>query len=489
MKNRLFSTKNILLLIILFGLFFRLYKLEIFYPWGHDQDLFAWIVKDILIDGHIRLIGQQTTIIGVFIGPLFYYLMGLSFAVFDMNPLSGIIPITIIALFTIYSFYFVFSRFFGNKVGLIGAFLYAVSPGMVFFSRWAVPTQPTTLWTVWFMYALFLTVRGNWPIVLLSILVGLIWHIHIAFIPLMILLPFAFWLSKKSKSKIKISKRNMMISALTFFILMFPFFAFEIRHNFQQVKALVRVTQEETAEVKGGNRFVKIINLGGRSFAGAFLLSNPTIGLDNTFTSTLPFLLIVLIMYLLAKKDLSRSQAIILLGWILVVFLGQFISKAQISEHYFGVLTVILFLVISLILSKLKITIIILVVYLIGVLIWFLDKPNDLGGYLYKKQTIEYIKKDSLMQGYPCIAINYIENNIDKGNGFRYLYWYLDLKVVTPADDIPVYSIVTPWTISESEVVTKFGIFGVINPPLKKSDSKICQDPKRQLIPLLGFTN
>ncbi|MDO8657992.1 MAG: hypothetical protein Q7K55_04580, partial [Candidatus Levybacteria bacterium] len=71
----LLSSKPLLILILLLGLFFRIYKLEIFYPWGHDQDLFAWIAKDILIDGHFRLIGQETSIIGVFIGPLFYYLI------------------------------------------------------------------------------------------------------------------------------------------------------------------------------------------------------------------------------------------------------------------------------------------------------------------------------------------------------------------------------------------------------------------------------
>ena len=69
-----------IIFILLLGLFFRLYNLEIFYPWGHDQDLFAWIAKDIIIDDHLRLIGQETSIIGVFIGPIFYYLVAFSMA-------------------------------------------------------------------------------------------------------------------------------------------------------------------------------------------------------------------------------------------------------------------------------------------------------------------------------------------------------------------------------------------------------------------------
>lgn len=485
----LHSPKIILLFILLLGLFFRIYKLEIFYSWGHDQDLFAWIVKDIVVDHHLRLIGQQTTILGVFIGPLFYYLMGLGFIIFNMNPLGSSLLIIITSLLTIFSFYWVFNKFFGTRVGLISAFLYAVSPGMVFFSRWAVPTQPTTLWSVWYLYALFSILKGDRPLILLSVLVGLIWHIHVAFIPLLALLPFSFWLSKKPWNKIGISKRSIVISFLAFSMLMSPFFAFEVRHGFQQIKALTKATYEEKGEASGINRLIKIINLGGRSFAGAFFLSNATVDLNASLTSSLPFLLIGAILYLFFKKSLTKSQAFLLLIWIFVVFSGQFFSKTQISEHYFGVLTVVLFLVLALVLSQLKITIILLAVYLVVIMIWFINKQNDLGGYLYKRETIEYIKNNSVAEGYPCVAINFIENNIDKGNGFRYLYWFFNLKVITPGNDIPVYNIVTPWTISGKEINFKSGIFGVILPVKKIVDPKICDEPGRQLLPLLGFTN
>lgn len=483
------SSHKILFLILLIGLFLRVYKLEIFYPWGHDQDLFAWIAKDIVIDHHFRLIGQQTTIIGVFIGPLFYYLMALFLLLFHMNPLSSAIPITIIALLTIFSFRLVFSKFFGNKVGLIGAFLYAVSPGMVFFSKWAVPTQPTTLWSAWYLYVLLSILKGDVPLIALSILVGLIWHIHVAFIPLLLLLPFSLWLSKKSWNTIKISKKSISVSILAFFILMFPFFAFEVRHNFQQIKAISKATYEEKGEVSGINRFYKTINLGGRSLAGAFFLSNATVALDSSLTILLPFLLLGGLLCLFFKRRLTKNQTILLTTWIVMVFSGQLFSKTQISEHYFGVLTVILFLIMALILSKIKIALILLVIYFASVLIWFINKPNDFGGYIYKRQTIEYIKNKSLENGYPCVAINFIEDSIDKGNGFRYLSWYYNLKVIRGGNDVPVYNIVTPWTISEKEISAKFGIFGVILPGKKKINPNICSDPSRQLLPLLGFTN
>ena len=244
------KTLVVLVIILLLGLFFRTYKLEIFYPWGHDQDLFAWIAKDIMIDGHFRLIGQETSVTGVFIGPLFYYLMAFSMAIFNMNPMAANIPTTIISLLTIFSIYFVFEKFFSKKVGLIGAFLYSASPGIILLDRWVVPTQTTNLWCIWFLFVCFSVIKGKFPLIILGILMGLIWHVHVAFIPLLILLPICFWLSSKNGYKFKINFKSFLISISMFFILTLPFFAFEIRHGFQQIKGLTRATYEEKGDIK-----------------------------------------------------------------------------------------------------------------------------------------------------------------------------------------------------------------------------------------------
>ena len=125
------KTQTLLIIILLLGLFFRIYKLESFYIFTHDQDLYSWIVKDILVDKHYRLIGQLTSIDGVFIGPLFYYFLTPFFVGLKMNPLAATIPGTIIGLLTVYSFYWVLKRLFNQEVGLIASFLYSVSSVLV----------------------------------------------------------------------------------------------------------------------------------------------------------------------------------------------------------------------------------------------------------------------------------------------------------------------------------------------------------------------
>lgn len=480
----------LLLLILLIGLFLRIYKLEIFYPWGHDQDLFAWIAKDILVDRHFRLIGQETSIIGVFIGPLFYYLIAVSFALFNMNPLGAAMVTTIVSLLTIASIYWVFSKFFSKNVGLVGAFLYAVSPGTVFIDRWVVPTQPTFLWSVWFLYVLFSILKGNYQILVpLSILVGLIWHVHIAFIPLLTLLPIAFVLSRGKIQNLKYSPKTIVISLFILITLMAPFFIFEARHGFQQTNHLLNAVYKDQDNLTGIDRLTKAINSGGRSLAGAFVLSNTVIELPLNFTILLPFIFLAGIIYLGYRGMLSKNQTILFIVWFLIVFLGQFLSKRIITEYYYNNLFIILFLVAALVLSKLSFNKIILAAYLIAVTLWFITRPDDPGGYLYKRQAIEFIKSDVSAKGYQCIAINHIEGQPGGGTGFRYLFWLKGVSLISSGNDVPVYSVVNPWQITEKEITAKFGKLGVIAPNKKEVDPKICKKPDRQLLPLWGFNN
>src|SRR3990167_9935860 len=185
-----------LVLVIGIALFFRLYKLREFYFFEHDQDLYSFIVRDIL-SGHFRLIGQLTSIEGVFIGPLYYYLLASFYALFGYNPLSAYFVATSVAVATLLSIYYVFYKLFSPKAALIGGFLYACSLPLAFFDRWIVPTQPTILWSVWYLYALFITLKGNKRgLLLFGILAGLIWHIHVALLPLLLLIPSSIFFAK-----------------------------------------------------------------------------------------------------------------------------------------------------------------------------------------------------------------------------------------------------------------------------------------------------
>lgn len=212
----------VFVLILLVGLFFRTYKAIEWFEFAHDGDLYSWIVKDIVVDKHIRLIGQMTTAHGIFIGPLFYYLLIPFFFLTKMDPVGAVIPITIIGVLTVASYYYVFSKLFNKEVGLIVSFFYAVLLSPVFFDRRVVPSTPTNLWLVWYFYTVVNILRGNYSVLpILGLLTGLIWHIHIALLPALAVIPVAVVLSKKLPNT-----KQVVFSLLAFLVPFSPFLLF-----------------------------------------------------------------------------------------------------------------------------------------------------------------------------------------------------------------------------------------------------------------------
>ena len=151
-KNR--TTSILFLLILIIGLFMRSYRIVEHFEFAHDGDLYSWFVKDVVVDHHVRLIGQLTSAPGIFIGPAFYYALIPFFILFNMDPIGGTLMITLLALATITSYFYIFSKIANYKVGLAIAFLQAILLNHARFDRAVVPTTPTHIWSVWYFYCL-----------------------------------------------------------------------------------------------------------------------------------------------------------------------------------------------------------------------------------------------------------------------------------------------------------------------------------------------
>lgn len=483
-----------LILILIIGLIFRTINFEKSFSFAHDQDLYSWIAKDIVINKHFRLVGQITSVSGVFIGPLYYYLMAVSYAFSNMNPLSAIVPTTIIGLLTILSFFWLGKTYFSQKVGLILAFLYSLSCGASLFDRWSVPTQPTILWAVLFLFVILGMLRGNLKLLpLYAILVGLTYHIHIALLPILPLPILAYFLSSKSASeKFKgIKIKNVLVSVFLFMIVSSPFWLFEIKHNFSQTKSLIVATQTNIGNPTGILKLIKVIN------ASAIQIKQIIfIGWDLKPIEVIWPVLLIIIFFIFIKNKEIRKDILLMLLWIGLICLAQFTSRRIVSEYYFvnilPVIILILGLFIDLIWTK-KIPNF-LIFTLAG--LYFLLNYNCLQditthnteSYFYRRQLVEYIKNDAVLKNYPCIGINYVAKFGDRV-GFRYLFWYKGVEVVKSSINVPNYNIIIPSEISEKELDAKFGRFGVILP---KKDVLItkdwCNTKENQLDPLLGYT-
>lgn len=475
------------------SLFFRSYQVVERFEFAHDGDLYSWIVKDMVVNHHIRLIGQLTSAPGIFIGALFYYLLIPFFLLSHMDPIGVILLSIVIGLVTTLSYFFVFSKLFKVEVGLIAAFLYAVLLSTVGSDRWIVPTITTNLWVVWYFYTTLQITRGNYRLLpILGILIGLIWHVHIALLPALTAIPAAIILSKKLP-KIK----QIIQFFISFFITFLPLFLFEIKHGFQQSHAIITNFVTSAEGPNGYYKFSLVLNMISKNIN--YLLFAPQ---SFKLTSNIFFILIILLsaFWLVKKRILLQTELIVFLVWIfgVVAFFG--FSHSPISEYYFSNIEIIFLTIASLYLYLLFkssnlgkiLTISLLFLIMIKNVYFIVNQSYYHKGYVERRAVVNYIYQDSKNKKYPCIGINYITTP-GENVGFRYFFYLKNLHLIHPSVDIPVYNIVIPDELSLREVKQKFGHIGIIPPkkiPSREIIEKSCQTPNTNLSdPLFGYVD
>lgn len=480
----------ILILILLVGLFLRSYHLVERYNFAHDGDLYSWIVKDILINHHLRLIGQETTAPGIFIGPLFYYLITPFFLIFNMDPIGALVPITIIGFLTILSYYFVFAKLFTKKLGLLAAFIYAVSLELVQLDRLVAPSTLTNIWVVWYFYTIVSLSRGNFNLLpVLGLLIGLIWHIHIALLPTLIAVPIAILVSKKMPS------RKQIIHFLgVLFISSLPLIIFELKHSFQQSISLLNNFSLEREGAKGIYKFQLVLEMVNKNL-NTLIFAPQSFKIFQNYI----FMLVILLspILLIYKKILRFKDLLPLYSWVLGVIAFFSLSSSPISEYYFANLEIIFILIISSLLYFLsknplgKILVITILTMMAFKNIHFMITQSYYNkGYLERKTVVSYITEDAKQKSYHCFAISYITTP-GENVGFRYFFYLKNAHLIKPKLDVPVYNIFIPDELSKEEVDVKFGHIGIISPKKTYSENlmqEICQEENTNLTePMFGY--
>ncbi len=450
--------------IILTGIFFRSYHLVGRFEFAHDGDLYSWIAKDIIVDHHFRLIGQLTSAPGIFIGPLFYYSLVPFFLLFNMDPVGGNFLTLILSVVTLISFFYIFTKLFNYKVGMVITFLQAVLLFHVNFDRSVVPTTPTHLWAVWYFYCLVQISRRKFSASLpvLGALIGLIWHIHVALAPAFLSLPLAFYFAKKLPSK-----RQILHFFMAFAIISLPFLLFEVRHNFSQTKSLILNFSEDHYGGKGYGKFIRVLEMIAKNTTNLFFLPAKT---GHNFQLFFGLLIFASAVYLWLKKIISLPVITMSLVWILGMIIFFTFSTTPISEYYFANFETILLAVAALLLVHIYDSFswgkypvyLILSVALVFNLSHLLQWGDTPVGYLSRKAAVDFIRSDMDQNSYPCISLNHIAIT-GENVGYRYFLWKNNVKVVSNNPLVPNYQIVMPAGLS-NEVTFKNGLIGVIPP-------------------------
>lgn len=366
----------VLLLFFIIGLALRTINLEDNIFFSYDQARDGQRVFEIFKNKDLKIVGPETDIPGVFNGPLFYYLLLPLYVISNFNPNSAVLGLVFMNLLGIFLIYKTAIVLFKNKyIGLIAAFLWAVSYEQANFSKYISNASLMPLVTLVFFLGLAIYFLQEKKIGLIISFVGLALSIQFNFY--LVYLSFFYFIfniifKTKSSFKTLLVYVGLILLSLTTFIIA------EIKFGFMMTRSLFPYFATQTNP------------------AGIFeTLSSYIQSLTNSlyysifsFNNFLIFILFVFLLIYIFYKESNKKGLIFLYAWLfstlpLFAFRSNVVGSRTIHSSIFAAIYILFALGIYY-LGKLKKNFIILC-FFIGIVFF-----SNLS--LFKKENFENVK-------------------------------------------------------------------------------------------------
>lgn len=378
-RKWIFSNKlefTLLVLILLAGALFRLYKIDQYMTFLGDEGRDAIIVRRLLVDFDLILVGPGTSIGNMYLGPLYYYMMAPFLLLFNFNPVGPAVMVALLGVATTFFVWYVVRNWFSNGQGpslsagaLMAAGLYAIAPVVIVYSRssWNPNIMPFfALLMIYSIWKFWHEKKYKWIIVAL---VSLAFALQSHYLGLLLAPVFGlFWLLttfevvRSPKSKVRSQKtmkklflRYTLFSGGLFTFLMSPLVIFDSRHGWRNFEAMkVFFTERQTTvSAKPWSALPKLWPLidqyGERILAG----KNSEVG--TVFAIFIVSSLLWLLVARLQKIGTKKLKAYLLIAiWLFMAFVGLGVYKQHIYDHYFGFIYPAGFILIGALISELN---------------------------------------------------------------------------------------------------------------------------------------
>lgn len=357
-KNKVYSL--ILILILIVGAFFRLYKISEYMTFLGDEGRDALVVKRLLLDHDLVFVGPGTSVGNMYLGPFYYYFMAPFLFLFRFDPTGPAVGVALLGVLTIFFVWYLAYKWFGRRAGLTAALLYAFSPVVIIFSRhsWNPNIMPFfSLLVIYSTFKFWYEEKYSY-IVLASLSFAICLQSHYL---ALVLLPFVgiFLLLSFIKSK-KVGKqkellKNFLISVVIFLLLMSPLVVFDAKYNWRNFTAMKDFFFERSDFISNSfmSPFLHFFTIWNLVFTRLLASKNILFGKIVAFLLfSLSFLQVV---FYLKRRIYSKKVVafFFVLSWILVSVFVLSVYKEQIYDHYFGFLFPAPFLLLSFFLEEL----------------------------------------------------------------------------------------------------------------------------------------
>lgn len=312
-----------LALILVISAFTHFYRLDHTFIFNNDEARDVLIVKKMIDTKSPVLLGPQTSIGNMYLGPLYYYFMLPPLLISQMNPVGPAMMVALFGVFTSLLLFYLGTKKYGVLAGSIAGLFYSLSPVMLHYSRssWnpnLVPFFATLLLFAW-------QAKSRWGWLLFGLVTGTIFQLHYVALVMCALVGFAMLKTKPPWSSI-------FLALLGFFVISAPFWLFEFRHDFVNSQAFLTFLREGSHNADLNSSYLS------RLMSNALLVLRGIVGSSSlVLTPVSPLLLSFLgIMLFLVLPTLGSTFYLwyLMIGSIMIIS----ILKEPLNVHYIAYL-------------------------------------------------------------------------------------------------------------------------------------------------------
>lgn len=231
--QKIFKNKKLLLIpIIIFCLafFLRIHNLPNIYVFNLDEEYQATYAWTEVLKPHPIWIGVVAAAIEFYLGPYFTYFTSILLKISNGNPLITAYFAALVGASVSTVIFFTGRYFFNITTGIISSLLYATLPIFVFFDQKYWNPMFNLLIVLLLLISINLVRKSKWWWILFSLLLGAIFELHLAPIPIA-LIGFWYFIKGKYWKDLKL----IAICILVFLILYWPLIVFDFNHNFSNL--------------------------------------------------------------------------------------------------------------------------------------------------------------------------------------------------------------------------------------------------------------
>jgi len=306
-----------------------------------DISWFYLQARDMLYTGEIPQVSIPSSHPWIHQGPFWTYLLSIALFIGRYSPVSGAVLAVMISLITVTVLFMVTTRLFSKKIGLLTVLLYCTSPLIIIHSRMPYHTTPIPLFTILYLYSVYLWLtKGSRYFPLIVLFLGILYNFELATVILsfhLIFLLGALFFVSREKIKELFTSKTIGLFLLALLVPLLPMLFYDVSHGFPQTLKFIAWLGYRALLVLGilestyqGESFSTFL-----SFSGA--LFQRLLFLPHILGALAIFLLGFWYVIKKAVEEFRHSKKIgsyTLIASALTISVGAYVSNRVPSESY-----------------------------------------------------------------------------------------------------------------------------------------------------------